>query len=312
MKHRLTLALAVLAGPAWADDCTAFWDALTQAGGTTSVVSGQVMALDGDWCVFEDVVLDLPGQYVPDWHAERLRLKGGFLPWLTGLLVSGSTGGILPDRLEVEVEDLRLVVQIDDAQMNWLFAAQARSNTIDGEIALAWDAQGRALSIETLRLDFPGDNQVVLSARASGVDLSSTGAIQMSATSFAVTEADVMVQTHGLFEWYALMPLGPIVLPREGNMEAAAAGIRASLTGGVAELPESTFSAKTKANLTALIAELPNPAGTLTWSLRSETGFGPTRVMGFAMTGVPMTIAGLAPLFEGVTIDIGWTHEDMP
>jgi hypothetical protein len=63
-----------------------------------------------------------------------------------------------------------------------------------------------------------------LSAVVTGVDLSSQGAMQMSATSFALTEADLRITTHGLFEWYALMALGPMVLPPEGDMEAAAAG----------------------------------------------------------------------------------------
>jgi hypothetical protein len=309
MKPGLTLALAVLAGPVAADDCAAFWTALTQAGGTSTLISGQVAAPEGDWCVFEDVVLAVPG---PAWHADQLRLKGGFVPWLTGLLASGSAGGIQPDRLEAEVKGLRLVVQTGDAQMDWLFAAQARSNTIGGNMALAWDASGRALSIEALRIDFPGENLVEVSGKAVGVDLSSDGAMQMSLTSFAVTEADLKAQTHGLFEWYLLMAFGPVFLPRDGDMDAAAASVRNMATGGVAALPDSTFPEATKAALTALIAELPNPSGTLTVSIRSETGLGPTRLMGYAMQGVPATVADTAPLFEGVAVDIGWTHEDAP
>jgi hypothetical protein len=45
----------------------------------------------------------------------------------------------VPEGLEVAVEGLRLVVETGDAQMDWLFAAQARPNGIGAELALAWD-----------------------------------------------------------------------------------------------------------------------------------------------------------------------------
>ena len=300
----LTLALA---GPAAAEGqslCAAAWAKIGEGLAVLGPLSGAV-GQEGDWCVVEGLVLDLEEQYLPDWHIDRLRFRGAALGWI----VDGST---LPEGLEIAVEGLRLVVETGNPQMDWLFAAQSRPNRIDASASLTWDAAGKVLRLEGLSIDFPGENLVEASAVVTGVDLSSTGAAQMSATSFALTEADLAVTTHGLFEWYVLMSVGPSVLPYEGDIDAAAEGIRADLLAMLGDLPETSFSAGSKAALGALIAELPNPAGELTVTLRSEAGIGPTRLGGYAMGGVPETVAEAAPLFQGVTVDIGWTHEDAP
>jgi hypothetical protein len=77
-------------------------------------------------------------------------------------------------------------------------------------------------------------------------------------------------------------------------------------------LPAASFPPASKAALQAVLSELPNPSGTLTVAMRSDAGIGPARLMGYAMTGVPDTIAGLAPVLDGVTFDIGWSHASTP
>jgi hypothetical protein len=245
------------------------------------------------------------GSTCPTGTPTGFAIRGSALNWQ----VDGTTP---PDRFELAVDGLRLVVKTGNPQMDWHFAAQARPNTIDAEMALAWDGVSKRFSVEALKIDFPDDNRVKFSASAKGVDRSSFGALQMSDISFAVTEADLRIRTHGLFEWNVLMALGPTFLPQEGNMEAAAAGLRAETTAAVAKLPDADFPAASKAALSALIAELPNPSGGLIVGLRSVAGIGPARAMGYAVTGVPATVAEIRPVFEGVTITIEWTHEDAP
>lgn len=301
----------MLAGPAAGDGlagdalCQAAWTRLTEGFGVLGAVSASRVGQEGDWCVIDAPVLDLQGQYVPDWHMDRLRLRGAALGWIA----DGSTP---PEGLEIGVERLRLIVQTGNPQMDWLFAAQARPNSIDAEAALAWDPATRILRLEGASIDFPGENLVEISATVTGVDLSSTGAMQMSATSFALTELDARITTHGLFEGYVLMPFGPELLPYEGDMEAAAEAIRQDMVAAVRDLPESSVSGASKAALTALIGALPNPSGDLELSLRAAPGIGPVRFGGYAVTGVPATLAEAAPLFEGVTLDVAWTHSDAP
>ncbi len=300
-----------LAGPAGAEGlvgqalCAAAWGKLSEGLASLGAVTAEGVAQDGDWCVVEAPVLDLDGEHVPSWHMDRLRLRGAALGWI-------ADGSSVPEGLEIVVEGLRLVVQTGNAQMDWLFAAQARPNGIDAEAALAWDAKAKVLRLEGLSVDFPGENLLEASARVTGVDLSSEGAMQMSATSFALTEAELRITMHGLFEWYALMALGPVLLPPEGDMEAAAEGIRADLVRMIGDLPETSVADDSKSALRALIAELPNPSGDLALALRAEPGLGPVRATGCAVTGVPETLAEAAPLFQGVMLDVDWTHVDAP
>jgi hypothetical protein len=298
----LVLALAVPAGAeglAGQALCEAAWAKASAGLATVGDLTSTGVVQEGDWCVVESPVLDLQRQFVPDWHLDRLKVRGAALGWI----VDGST---LPEGLEIVAEGLRLVVQTGNPRMDWLIAAQSRPNRIDAKAALAWNPAGRVLQLETLSLDFPGENLIEARATLTGVDLSSTGAAQMSATSFALTAFDAQITTHGLFEGYLLMALGPVVLPSEGDMDAAFAGMQAEAKAFVADLPGSSFPDATKAAVSALIEDLPNPAGELTVGLRAEPGIGPVRLAPWVMTGVPDTLAEAAGVLEGVTVDVGW------
>lgn len=299
--------LVLLAGPVAAETglCETAWARVAEGLGGFGTVTATGVAQEGDWCVVLAPVLDVDGQYVPDWRMDRLRFRGAALGWI-------ADGSSLPEGLEIAVEGLRLAVQTGNAQVDWLLAAQARPNGIDAEAALAWDPVAKVLRLERLSLDFPGENRVDASAVVTGVDLSSTGAMQMSLASFALTEAELRVQTHGLFEGYALMALGSALLPPEGDMDAAAEGLRAEALAAIGDLPGTSFSDASKAALRALVGELPNPAGDLAVTVKAEPGIGPVRFGGYAVTGVPATVAAAAPVFEGVKVDVGWTHADAP
>lgn len=299
--------LVLLAGPVAAETglCETAWARVAEGLGGFGTVTATGVAQEGDWCVVDVPVLDVDGQYVPDWRMDRLRFRGAALGWI-------ADGSSLPEGLEIAVEGLRLAVQTGNAQVDWLLAAQARPNGIDAEAALAWDPVAKVLRLERLSLDFPGENRVDASAVVTGVDLSSTGAMQMSLASFALTEAELRVQTHGLFEGYALMALGSALLPPEGDMDAAAEGLRAEVLAAISDLPGTSFSDASKAALRVLVGELPNPAGDLAVTVKAEPGIGPVRFGGYAVTGVPATVAAAAPVFEGVKVDVGWTHADAP
>jgi hypothetical protein len=316
MRWIAGLILAAFANSAVAQEtaggtsCEATWRAVSEAFMATGAIQvvGTTTETGQDACEFTDIVVDMDGQYAPDWYVDSLHVTGELLPFLAGIIGTGAMESLTPGTYGIDVKGLRIVVQTGNAQLDWLYAAQSRPNKIDANVVLTWDAIGKTFRVEALNIDFPGDNLLEFSALAKGVDLSSTGAMQMSATGFAVTEADLRVRTHGLFEWYVLMPFGPMYLPMEGDMDTAAAGLRAEMTAAVADLPGASFSSESRAALTALIAELPNPSGELTIALRSEAGIGPARLGGYAVTGAPSTVAETAPLMQGVTVDIGWSH----
>ena len=313
MIRAAVLALAAgLAAPAVAQDsiippvCEAVLARLIAIAEPVAPLAATVTPSAMEGCLYTDLRLDLPGQYMPDVLMDSLHLSGA-LQWV-------ADGTTVPDRLSVRVQGLRMVVKLDVPHLDWLFAAQAqaKSNLIRAEMDLAWDAAARVLAVEGLTVDLPGENLVTLSAKVAGVDLGSVGAAQMSLTSFAVTEADLMVQSHGFFETYLLMGLGESLLQSEGDIDAAAEALRQEAKAGIADLPEALVPAESKAALVALVEEMPNPAGRLTVRLRSEAGLGPVRLLGPVMTGMPQGLAEAVPLLQGVTLDIGWSPEDAP
>lgn len=304
----LAVLLATPAAPVVAEGlagdalCRAVWSGLTVQAAVAVPLTGRVSGQEDGACVIEEVRLDLPGDYTPDWQAARLRLAGGALPWLVG-----EPGQ--PDRLEIEVEGLHAVITTGMAQLDYLYAAQARAQTIRARVVLAWDADARSLAVEAFEIDFPGDNLVQLTARLDGVDLASRDAALMSLTGVALREADLTVRSHGLFEWYLLMPFGPNFLPNEGDMEAAARALKAEAVAAVGALPGAQVPEASKAALVALIGELPNPAGTLTLALRAEPGLGPSRFPGDGAMDGTQGLGDLDRVLEGVTFAIGWTPE---
>jgi hypothetical protein len=54
------------------------------------------------------------------------------------------------------------------------------------------------------------------------------------------------------------------------------------------------------------VADLPDPMGTLRIRLQSDAGIGPASLMRFVLTGAPTTLDDLAPLFDGLRVDVAW------
>lgn len=309
----LALALALVAAPAGAEtaderqdrQCRAAWEAAT-ANPAGPRLTGSYDGLEDGWCAFSGIFLVTEG-YTPDVEIDKLRLKGDAL------------GAFLLDErldpdldLAVQFDGLRMVPQVDQPQLDWLYRAQFRAYGISGDMALDWDAATREVTLSQLSLDFPGSNSVSFVARVEQVDLSSMAAAEMSATSFALTEATLDVTSHGLFETYLLLALGGIVLPYEGDMDAAAETLRADTLAVMADLPVPAFSAASKDALARLVQELPNPSGRLTVDFTAQPGFGSARFGFMALKGIPTTVDEASSLFQGIVADVTWTHQDMP
>jgi hypothetical protein len=300
MMLRAAMLLAALTGPAPAQGlidqafCAALWaTARDHAAGAAPIGGAAVTARDGG-CEFTDVLVDLPGEYTPDWRADRLWLAGAALPWAMG-------AGGPPDRLDLRVEGLRYSVTTGMAQMDYILAAQARAQPIAARLSLAWG--DGVLTIEDLTVDFPGENLLHLTARIHGLELGGSPGLP-KADDLRLMAADVVIQTHGLFEAYALSPLATQYLPSDGDVAGAAEALMNEVAAKLRALPEPTFPPETRDALVRFVGEWPNPSGRLVGSLRTDQGID---------IGNMLFVEDLAnPLGPGVTVLIGWTHEDAP
>ena len=302
----LGFALLALA-PAQAEakgDCQALLDRMiAQIKGPT--LSARYSGSEGEWCVYRNLRL-ATGGHNPDFAADTLRLRANAPLWAV-MMGEGASSDSLD--AAVKIEGLRFFAKTGMANYDYLFQLQSMSNRTKVDLALNWDAGAKELRLTQLEVDFPGDNALSATARIGNVDLSSDGAAQMAVTGFAVQEATVDITSNGLFESVLLLPLGTMLLPQDGDMAAAAEALRAQALGGVADLPDASFSPDTKTALSQVIGEMPNPAGKLALNFQAPGGFGPARLTSFALFGVPRTIEQAAPLFKGTTLDATWTPQ---
>ncbi|GHC45041.1 hypothetical protein [Neogemmobacter tilapiae] len=288
--------LTLLASPAQAD-CAGDWAALSgaleKAGLTVNVAAPA--AEWGGWCSITALDVLAPGDFIPDYSAKSLKWRG---KGLSGLYAFDAQ----PEHLEIDLDDFRILTKTPDPVMTYLMRAQSVRGAIDLEFDADWNPSQKTLEINTLELGFPGDNEIALQATLTGVDLSGRSAIMGSATSFALNRLQLGLETNGLFETYLLFPLFSTLLSTEQPPETQMAALKTQINSGIAALPDTSFPTETKASLTAMIDQLPNPSGTLNLTMTSDKGIGPAQTLPFILTGVPRSVQDLAPLFNGMNV----------
>jgi hypothetical protein len=278
-------------------DCTALWKNTTAVNASLSTKTFGSLAISDGWCRFEAVVIGSDETYSARFEIGVLSFRGD---GLNGLFELSEP----PTSLDVKVENLVIAVTIDDPLMSYLMRAQAGSQGINADMSIDWDASTKVLSLRKFDVDFPGENAILATASIKGVDLGSLAEAKTNVMGFALTAFDGSITSNGLFEGYMLMPLGTALLGPDEPPEAQVAALKAEATAVIAKLPDATFAAGSKAALTAVVAQMPNPAGKLDFSIKSDVGVGPARFVGLFMSDGPSSIDDLAPIFDGVTVEV--------
>ncbi|WP_395542773.1 hypothetical protein [Neotabrizicola sp. sgz301269] len=295
---------ALLASPAAAEtDCKALWGALATELPEGLILAGRPANPQDGFCVLTGIEMSYGAEARSVLVLDRLLVKGTALDAFLG-------ADTAPTGLEARIEGLRLLTRTGIASFDYASAAQARLARTNASFLLSWDDKAKLLRLERLNVDLPGNNAISLKAEVQAVDLSSRAAIQTSLTSFALTRADLDMTLHGFFEWYLLPALAASFLPNEGDAEAAAKDAKATAKAFIETLPEPTFPTATRDAAARIVDEMPNPSGRLKLSFDAPEGFGPVRFARYALTGMPTTLQAAAPLFQGVTLGLSWTHED--
>ena len=212
-----------------------------------------------------------------------------------------------PLSLELDLTGLRVVPEIGDPVMTYLLDVQSRARPADLSIRVGWDEAENVLEWEKIELRFAGGDYVRYQAIVEDVDLSSMNAIQMSAGSFGITRTVLEVRSQGLFEAYALMPLGMALLHGEADPAARVEELKRRARSEISRLPETIFPPESKSSLANLADDMPAPAGTLRVEMTANPGLGTARGMQMALRGEDLSdLAEIWPLLEGVRYDIGY------
>lgn len=275
-------------------DCAKLWqDASVLTGSFETRTVDKITTVEG-WCQLDGVRLGSMAPYSPRFQIARLSFRG---EGLAGLFDFGEP----PVSFDLTLEDLVVSVTIADPVMTYLIAAQAGARGIDADLSIGWQAASQTLSLHHLKLDFTGDNEITAAATVHGVDLSSAAAAQASLSTLRISAIEGSILSNGLFENYALVPLGTMVLGATEDPEARVLALKSQAAVAIAALPEPQFSAATRSALTVVLAQMPNPAGRLDFQLLSESGLGLDQLTSFALLDGPEAVAAMAGLFASVT-----------
>lgn len=303
----LVVASLALARPALAQDdgaCAAVWDRIT-AELAVPLTADPVTAEPDGWCAVASVGFDSGRTYAPVFSAEaiRWRIEGidRFLADLTP-----------PSALDLQVLGLRQSTATGDALLDYLMRVQQVPQATDARLTLRWDAESRVLSLDDFAVDFPGDNALTVTAKLADIDLSSVEALEASLMSARLTSLSSDLQSNGLFESLILWPLGNELLSGSGDPEADVVALKDLARTEIAAIPDSVLAEAGRTALTALVDQMPNPAGTLGLRLTSAAGFDLTRLMPLVAMGNPPTRQDVWGVFDGVAMDILFTPTPDP
>ena len=302
---RLIAALLMLAGSANAQNmtpemCSGSVAPLTRFAGLPSVSS--TVAADGR-CTALDVVL---------YQDETQTLRADRVYWRLEGADRWIEDGLPPTRIEISAEGIWPEFKTGDVVLDYLLRVQNKRSGISAELVVEWDEDEDDLLLEAAFLDFGPLGYIDASAKVTGVDLGSRFALRASALIGKLTELDIKVQSTGLFENYALLPLGTLVLRGEADPARAAAIIKAHRIDDIRALESRALSEESKDALVELVEELPNPDGILEISLRSEDGLGARSLGPAFLTGKLATFSDAINALSDSDIAINWTSLSKP
>ena len=302
MVRHLVL-IAALASPAAAQDmsaadCDVLLAKVQGALASLSVTFGS-MATDGGQCVLQGVAYtsDRPGG--PSWQAEQVAIQGA------GPEGPFAETGTL-NSVSVDIRGLSIAPDFPDPMPAHLVDLLPYLRDLDATVGVNWDSAEKSLAVSRLLVDFADNDKLNLTARAVNFDASTLAGATIGLASFLVTDADIKITSRGVLAAAVTAALGPALAVDDAARDAVLPAIRAEATTWISQLPGATFALGSKSALRSLVADLPDPVGSLRIKLQSDAGIGPVNFMRFALTGAPRTIDDLAPIFDGLKVDVGW------
>lgn len=242
--------------------------------GLGAPVTVQVLAPEAGFCRYEDLLLRGPSAAM-DYALDRASVRVGGAGRLEH--------GLPPEALELRIEGAHFRYNLPEAPLTaWLMTEQGRAG---GGVNLAvrthWDRPGRRVVIEEVRADFPWRNSLRVTGEIANVDLTDRLATQRSLPGAGLARLELEVQSEGLFEALALLPLGQLLLAPQGDPALEVEVLKQRAESFVAGLSAPLVDAPSRAALAALIADLPHPAGRARLTLEAAPPVGLGQLLPF-------------------------------
>ncbi len=301
-------ALAFLLGCAAAQaqnapPCEAAWEALSDAQPFATLSAGTIRVEDG-WCVFDEAFFDVRMHLALDYWVERLAVRGAGVDWMAGRTDEPST-------LEVRADGIAMLPPWEDNPlMGYVWRVKARRAPMTASLTLEWDGATKLLDIQRLHFDFQGNSALTLAMTARQAPARTADDLNLPAAPFIPTAIDLEVRTHGLFETFLLDTIAFAFLPLDEDPEVTVPALKEKALFWVRTMPETVLDAQSKAAIGALIAELPNPDGTLNLKVGINPDFGEDGFLRLLTDRDRPDLGRMTAALYNLRISVGWVHED--
>lgn len=303
MRHVFAfVTVLVLVGPGWAQgQCSAVWakaNALL-VGVTTHDASRPALVrqtADGG-CRTSGL------RFEPD---SAFSITVDSLRWRGGGMDRFVEDGLPPMSLDMTLEGVRFLPRMPTPSLRYLTEIQSRGSKIDASLSAVWDQSTNELRLNSVRINLPSDDYILIEATVEGVDLTSRQTIETSMGRFAVTSQRLVVRSERAFQTYALVPLGSVLLKNSENPQAKVDVLKKEARDWIAQIPSTPLKPGTKQALLSLIDDMPEPSGILVIDQVANPGIGPARFLPLALSGMPDqgVPALIEALLDGVEISI--------
>lgn len=305
---RFLWLLVFLATPATAQDRmtqTECADSLTSVAALSQLDVSQIpVTVDAQgWCEVADATIPAPS---------RNTVHIGSLKWRGSDMGRFVVDGLPPRAIDVEVRDFRILTETGDAVLDYLIALQSVDQALDAGLSLRWDGVQKAVILDRMFVDLYADNRIEATARIDGIDLTDRATINTSLGTAGLSNLIITSEFDGWFEAFVMMTLGSMFLyDSDAPPEAQVATLKGHGIEIVQELPDDLMPATSRDALSAFIAALPTPRGTVRLQMSATTPIGAANLAPVLLTGqAPSPSEAISRFMKDATILFTWTPED--
>lgn len=270
----------------------------TIAGNGWVVEAPGAMSQSDGLCRVTDVVLT----------QESLVFGLGSVSWrLEGLNALKAGAGRVS--IDAGIDDFRFAPRVQDPWLNYMLAEQNRRNLIDATLRAGLDFEAGRLTVDGLKIDLPGENEIALDVAVRGVGPTLLTGLVSDLAALELERMSVAVENHGFADALILGFLVGRFSGVPGSPETVVEATKAELASIVRGLPGDVLPEDSKAALVALIDNGPAPWGRLSIDIEAAGGLPMSGFLALATSTDPLSPDALRDAFSGAQIAIGFSPE---
>ncbi len=233
--------------------------------GNAAYTSNRPLTREDGWCIQRDIRVD-------DRDA-TLRVRVETLRWKRTGLSPNPNAWPESGRLELHAEGIRTHAISGPPLLDYGLRIQSQPASGRFNLIAAFDAETQTVRLERAELELSERNSIALSDTVFTVGPTFTSS-PVVFTQMRLQGLSLAVQSHGLFESTAFLPLLMSVGDMEEDPEPQINALRKEARTHLAGLPQELMGYSSRQALGTLLGDLPNPWGKVFLRVEAPNGFG--------------------------------------